>query len=196
MTKNNALIVVDAQNDFMPTGALAVADGHKITRPIRYFNERQADLLIFTQDWHPANHFSFAEGTPEYRDGSWPVHCVQNTEGAAIDEDLIEFAEANNTFKKGTNPEVEAYSGFDGNGGSHDEPLLTWLRDRSVSKIYIAGLALDYCVKATALDGVRYEFDTTVLVDCTRPVAYETGTLAVVEMVNAGVRFDTTGFWE
>lgn len=185
---STALIIVDVQRDFLPGGALAVPDGHQVIPVLEDFSSLLAiDHVVLTRDWHPANHMSFSDD-PEFVDGSWPSHCVQNTPGADIDHHLDKFVRVAPWFSKGTNPTVEAYSGFDGvsdSGGS----LLEYLRGCEVETVYIGGLALDYCVKATALDAVEYGFETIVLIDGTRPVTYETGLQAAVEMADAGVVF-------
>lgn len=183
-----ALIVVDVQKDFLPGGALAVPDGNKVIPVIQKFSELVSHVVL-TRDFHPPNHISFAD-PPHFEDKSWPAHCVANTEGAAFDEDLARLFWDKPVFSKGTNPEQEAYSGFD---GRHNNQLLDYyLDDLGVTRVFVAGLALDYCVKATALDAVLYGYDTFVLIDGTRPVAYETGIMATATMADDGVVFGTT----
>jgi nicotinamidase/pyrazinamidase len=146
-----ALIIVDFQNDFTPGGALAVTDGHRIAGRV---NELAADprfeLVVATRDWHPANHGSFEE-----QGGPWPVHCVQGTEGAelhpALDQSRVDVI-----VDKGTDPETEGYSGFEGT------TLGVLLRERGIDRVTLVGLATDYCVKNTALDALREGLDVTV----------------------------------
>lgn len=203
---NKALIIVDVQNDFLPGGALGVTDGHRAT-PLLANLMDEVDVIVFTRDWHPADHSSFAEGTPEYKDGSWPPHCVQNTEGAHIDEWLLD--EAMETSKpvllvsKGADKDHEAYSGFDVratvtrawhvNGlNLIGSPLKLALDAFGVREVKIGGLALDYCVKATALDALYNGFRPTVYLGATRPVGYLTGVDAVIDILRYGVQVDST----
>ena len=172
-----ALIVVDFQNDFAPGGALAVPDGHGIADRV---NELAADprfeLVIATRDWHPEGHGSFAE-----QGGPWPVHCVQDTEGAelhpALDRTLIDIV-----LDKGQDPGTDGYSGFEATG------LEELLRERKVDKLTVVGLATDYCVKNTVLDALRAGFDVTVDGEGVRGVEVEQGDSerALGEMREAG----------
>lgn len=206
---NKALIVVDFQNDFLPTGALGVDGGHYATFPLMKLAD-EADVIVFTRDWHPADHSSFAQGTPEYRDGSWPPHCVQDTEGAEIDDMLWEYVIALGKpvilVNKGFDPYVEAYSGFQGRVANvfNDDQLKDALEDATLAQVLhyldvrsvkIGGLALDYCVKATAIDARSHVGNTTVYLDATRPVAYLTGAAAVRDLVAAGVAVSDKDFF-
>lgn len=146
-----ALIIVDFQNDFTPGGALAVRDGDRIAGRV---NELAADprfdLVVATRDWHPPDHGSFAE-----QGGPWPVHCVQDSEGAqlhpALDQSRIDVV-----IDKGTDRETEGYSGFEGT------TLGELLRERGIDRVTVVGLATDYCVKNTALDALRDGIEVTV----------------------------------
>lgn len=183
-----ALIVVDFQNDFCPDGALAVPEGDQILDTVndlvQEFVERD-DVVVYTRDFHPENHSSFAENNPE---GIWPHHCVQGTTGAEFYPELIVKGE---TFYKGFVPERDSYSGF----GGHIEPnessqsLEDYLRAQDIDEVTVIGLALDYCVKSTALDAHRLGFKPTVVLSGTRAVNIEPddGDRAVEEMKNAGV---------
>lgn len=210
---STALITVDVQNDFLPNGALAVPDGHKATVLLERLM-REVDVIVFTRDWHPDNHISFVEPglNPTYTDMDWPKHCVQGTHGAELDSWLWE--QARNTDKivllvaKGAEQDKEAYSGFAGKvtaviAPSDDDrnyrdfiglPLANALYDLSVHHIKIGGLALDYCVKATAIDARDNWGDVTVYLNATRPVAYLTGAQAVADLIAAGVRLDSREF--
>ena len=154
---DDALIIVDVQNDFCPGGALAVGDGDAVVPIINALAPRFG-TVVATQDWHPADHRSFTA-----RGGPWPVHCVAGTTGAAFHPDL-NTAPIDLTVRKAMVAEQEAYSGFDGTD------LAEQLRERGVRRVYVTGLALDYCVDATALDARQAGFDTYVIEDATRAV--------------------------
>ncbi|BAD85839.1 probable nicotinamidase [Thermococcus kodakarensis KOD1] len=172
-----ALIVVDMQRDFMPGGALPVPEGDtiipKCNEYIKKFKEKGA-LIVATRDWHPPNHISFKE-----RGGPWPPHCVQNTPGAEFVVDLPEDAII---ISKATEPDKEAYSGFEGTN------LAEILRENGVEKVYICGVATEYCVKATALDAVRHGFETYLLSDAVKGINPEDEKKALEEMKRAGVK--------
>ncbi len=172
----DALIIVDVQNDFTPGGALAVPDGDAVIPAI---NALASDSLfvVATRDWHPPDHGSFAE-----QGGVWPVHCVAESEGAQlaleVDQDLIDVV-----VDKGRSRDADGYSGFEDTG------LDELLRSRDVDTVHVAGLALDYCVRATALDARRAGFDVVVHLSATRPVDVlpGDGERAVAELRAAGV---------
>lgn len=174
----HALIAVDVQGDFLPGGSLAVGDGDAVVAPLLAFAAR-VDLVVATRDWHPPHHSSFAE-----RGGPWPVHCVAGTPGAALHRDIDRIA--NVVVSKGMNSEVDAYSGFDGT------PLAELLRGSGVTRVYVGGLATDYCVRATALDAVRQGFEVVVLGDAVRAVEANPGdgaqALAAVEAAGATIQ--------
>ena len=171
-----ALIVVDVQNDFCPGGALAVPDGDAVVEPINRM-AREAPLVIATRDWHPADHGSFAE-----RGGPWPVHCVAGTAGAELHPG-IERDRVDVVLDKGQALDREGYSGFEGT------ELERLLREHDVDTVDITGLALDYCVKATALDARRAGLNVVVHRGATRAVEVEPGDgeRAVEELRAAGV---------
>src|SRR3954464_12124852 len=157
----NALIIVDLQIDFCPGGALPVPQGDLVIPIINRLQEK-FELIIATQDWHPANHGSFAANHPGCRIGEmidlnglpqilWPMHCVQNTAGAEF-APTLETDRIERIFQKGTDPAIDSYSGFFDNGHRKATGLGDYLKQRGVKSIYIAGLATDYCVKFTALD--------------------------------------------
>ncbi len=176
-----ALIIVDLQNDFCPGGSLAVTEGDQIVQGINSCADR-FDMVITTQDWHPQNHGSFAsnhEGKKPYAMGKlsgrdqilWPDHCVQKSRGAEFHPDLQVSA---TNFVKGTNPLADSYSGFFDDDGT-STGLAEFLREKGVEHIYLCGLATDYCVKFTALDGLKEGFETTILADLCRGVNMESG---------------------
>lgn len=193
-----ALIVVDIQNDFLPGGALPVPRGEEVIPKANKLME-QVDVVVATQDWHPRGHLSFAANHPgktEYEvitlDGLpqtlWPVHCVEETHGAAFAAglDVSRFAAV---FRKGQDPRVDSYSGFWDNGRRHSTGLAEWLRKRGVRDVVICGLATDYCVKATALDAAAEGFRTFVALDACRGVNLHHGDVerAADEMRRGGV---------
>jgi nicotinamidase/pyrazinamidase len=174
-----ALILVDIQNDFLPGGALAVPDGGAV---IPVANRLQAvfPLVVATQDWHPPNHGSFATSHPGKKpfdqielnglpQALWPVHCVQNTEGAELAGNLIKTAIAK-VFVKGTDTGIDSYSGLFDNGHRKSTGLGEWLKQQGVTDVFICGLATDYCVKFTALDAVQFGFRTHLVEDACRGV--------------------------
>lgn len=192
-----ALIVVDVQNDFMPDGALPVEGGYDVVPLINDLMER-FDLVVATQDWHPSDHGSFASNHEGREPGEtielagleqflWPDHCVQDTAGADF-VDSLATERFDKVIQKGTDPRYDSYSGFYDNGHEKATGLTAFLRDRDVDTIYVAGVATDYCVKFTVLDGCRDDFDTHLVVDACRGVVNEAGDIekAVAQMVEAG----------
>jgi nicotinamidase/pyrazinamidase len=175
---HDALLVVDVQNDFCPGGALPVPDGDKVV-PVINGLLLKFRTVFFTRDYHPSDHCSFSE-TPEYRDMSWPPHCVQHTPGAEFHGDLHVPADAT-VISKGTDPDKEAYSGFSGTA-LHEE-----LQKRKVRRVFVTGLATEYCVKETALDAARHGYETYVVEDACRGLTSEGVRNAVHELKSAGV---------
>jgi nicotinamidase/pyrazinamidase len=193
-----ALLVVDMQNDFVPGGALAVPGGDQILPSV---NRLQSlfELVVATQDWHPANHGSFAANHPRKRPGDvvdlnglsqilWPVHCVQGTPGAAFVPGL-ETSRIAQVFQKGTDPGTDSYSGFFDNAHRKSTGLGDYLKARRITEIFIAGLATDYCVRFTAFDGLALGFKTHVIADACRGVNLLPGDVdkALADMRTAGV---------
>jgi NAD+ synthase len=174
-----ALIVVDVQNDFCPGGALGVAGGDRLGSTIAAAAE-QAGTLVATRDCHPAGHVSFHD-----RGGPWPSHCVEGTTGAELHASVAGLP-FDIVQDKGRDPDREQYSDFDGTD------LAERLRGRGVGRVLVAGLATDYCVRATALDAIEAGFDTTVLVDAVAPVDVVPGDgeRALREIRAAGGRLD------
>jgi len=194
----NCLVLVDIQNDFLPGGALAVPDGDAVV-PIANKVQGSFSLVAATQDWHPANHGSFAashlgrkvfeqidlNGLPQTL---WPVHCVENTPGAAFPAGLKQDRIAK-VFRKGTDPGIDSYSGFFDNGHRKSTGLGEWLQTKGVTEVFVCGLATDYCVKFTALDAVSFGFKTNLIVDACRGVNLhpDDAKSAIAEMKRAGV---------
>lgn len=182
-----ALILVDIQNDFCPGGALAVPQGDQVV-PVANRLMEAVDWVVATQDWHPADHGSFASSHPGRRpfeqielDGLpqmlWPSHCVQWTGGAQFHPGL-DTRRLQRVFPKGTRPDLDSYSGFFDNGHRQATGLGEWLRSRGVSELLVCGLATDYCVRATALDAVQLGFRTTVVSDACRGVGLNPGDIS------------------
>jgi nicotinamidase/pyrazinamidase len=195
----NVLIIVDVQNDFCPGGALAVPNGDAVVPAI---NRLQPcfDLVVATQDWHPADHGSFAANHSGKKPGDvvslggvdqvlWPVHCVQETPGAELHQEL-DTGRIAKRFRKGTHPQVDSYSGFFDNGRRNATGLDGYLREKQPIDVCICGLATDYCVKFTALDAVDLGFRTSLAVDACRGINLNTEDTeeAIETMRRKGVR--------
>ncbi|WP_374377064.1 bifunctional nicotinamidase/pyrazinamidase [Tabrizicola sp.] len=176
---NEALIVIDVQNDFCPGGALAVAGGDEIISRINGLMDDFATVVL-TQDWHPADHSSFAANHPGAQPFTliqmpygpqvlWPVHCVQGTEGAEFHK-ALRTDPAQLVVRKGFRPEIDSYSAFFENDHVTPTGLEGYLRSRGVTAITLVGLATDYCVAYSALDAARLGFKATVLEGATRAI--------------------------
>jgi nicotinamidase/pyrazinamidase len=163
MEKNAALLLIDLQNDFCPGGSLAVAGGNEVisiaNALMPYFK-----TVIATQDWHPDNHMSF--------ESLWPVHCVQNTFGAALHADLNSVG-ITTIFKKGTDQHIDSYSAFYDNEHKKSTGLTDWLHEKNISVLYVMGLATDYCVKFSCCDAVDDGFTVYLITDACRGVNLE-----------------------
>ena len=194
-----ALILVDLQNDFMPGGALAVREGDAVV-PIANRLMPCFDLVVATQDWHPADHLSFASQHPESRAGDvtqledlqqvlWPDHCVQATTGSELHRDL-NISGIHRVIPKGTDRSIDSYSGFFDNGHKQGTGLAEYLKQHKVTEVYIMGLATDYCVKFTALDAISLGLTTYLIEDGCRGVELQAGDIesTLVELRWAGVR--------
>lgn len=174
----DALIVVDVQPDFCPGGALPLAGGDEVVPLINAWIEdatRAGIPVVASRDWHPPEHMSFAP-----QGGPWPVHCVQGSTGAVF-HPALRLPNDAVIVTKGDRDDKDQYSAFDDTGLAAD------LRRRGVRRVWIAGLALDICVRATALDAERAGFDTHVIEAATRPVTEAGGRSAVAEMRAAGI---------
>ena len=179
VSKTDALIVVDVQNDFCPGGALPVPEGDQIVPVlndyIKIFKKANAKTYA-TRDWHPPNHISF-----EAQGGPWPPHCIQNSEGAKFHPDL-KLSNDTTIVSKAMDPRKEAYSGFDGT------ELADTLKKQGVSRVFVGGLATDYCVKNTVLDARKLGFDAVLLSDASRGINVEPDDVAkaITKMVKSG----------
>ncbi len=194
-----ALILVDIQNDFVPGGALAVAEGDRVV-PVANRIQKSFDLVVATQDWHPANHASFASQHRGKKPGDvidlnglpqvlWPDHCVQGSKGAEFHPQL-DTKRVAKVFQKGVDPEIDSYSGFFDNGHRRGTGLAEDLKSAGVTDVYIAGLATDYCVKYTALDARTLGFNVFLVEDACRGVNLNPGdsAQAIDQMRAAGVK--------
>ena len=179
VSKKDALIIVDVQNDFCPSGALPVPEGDQVIPVLNDYIKifKKANTQIFaTRDWHPPNHISFkAQGGP------WPPHCIQDTEGAKFHPDL-KLPSGTIIISKAMDPDKEAYSGFDGT------ELAKTLQKEGVTRLFVGGLATDYCVKNTVLDARELGFEGVLLLDAIRGINAEPddAAKAIAKMVNHG----------
>lgn len=198
-----ALILVDIQNDFVPGGALAVERGDEVV-PVANRVQPRLDLVVATQDWHPPDHGSFASNHSAKRPGDvielhglsqvlWPDHCVQGSAGAEFHPEL-DVSRVEEVIRKGTDPEIDSYSGFFDNGHRKATGLHDALQKRGVTDVYLLGLATDYCVKFTALDAGTLGYTTWLIEDGCRGIDLQAGDVdrAIEEMNEAGVRVITS----
>lgn len=194
---NDVLIVTDVQNDFCPGGALAVPHGDEVIAPIQHIAPH-FDHIILTQDWHPAHHTSFATSHPgkkpfesiELAYGAqtlWPPHCVQGMVGADFHPGLY-LPQAELIMRKGFQPEIDSYSVFFENDRTTPTGLASYLRERGLTRVFLAGLAYDYCVGYSALDARRLGFPAVVVRDACRAIDLD-GSVAAMEtqFAEAGV---------
>jgi nicotinamidase/pyrazinamidase len=198
ITASDALLVIDAQNDFCEGGALAVQGGAGIMPLINRLAER-FDTVIATQDWHTPDQISFAsnhEGAAPFteievaygRQMLWPDHCLQGTHGAAFHPEVAPaVTRALAVVRKGYNPAVDSYSGFYENDHRTATGLAGLLRDRGVTRVFLCGLAYDYCVRFTAEDAVREGFEAVVIEDACRAIAPDTAAAAKGSYAMLGV---------
>lgn len=198
-----ALIVVDMQNDFMPGGALGVPGADTL---IPLINQLilEFPLVVATLDWHPANHVSFAANHPGKKPGDtitvmdlpqnlWPVHCVQNTVGSQFARGL-DTSRFSATFKKGTDPLIDSYSTFFDNARLKETGLSDFLRKASVSELYFAGVATDYCVLYSILDALDQGFAASVIMDACRGIELVPGDIdkSYAAMAASGAKLITS----
>lgn len=189
------LIIVDVQNDFIPGGALAVPGGDEI---VPLINELQSkfDLVIATQDWHPSGHASFAsshENKEEFQvikwkgldQVLWPDHCIQNSKGAEFHPDL-ETNAVEAIFRKGTNAEIDSYSGFYDNAHLKATGLSGYLKEKGAEDLYFVGLAGDFCVYFSVIDSLKEGFKATLIEDATRPINAEEFEKAKLDILRKG----------
>lgn len=203
LTNRDALLIVDVQHDFLPGGALAVSGGDEIIPLINSIQEK-FDFIVATQDFHPIDHKSFAANHTDGEVGQliewkenlqilWPVHCVQQTLGTAFHPDLAQ-KNWKTIIQKGTNSDYDSYSGFFDNSYQIDTGLAAYLKNNGIVRVFVCGLALDYCVKFTALDAKELHFETYLITDATRAVNLnpEDGRDALSDLEDAGVKLITS----
>ena len=174
----DALLVIDVQNDFMPGGALAIPDGDAIV-PLINTLAKKFDHVILTQDWHPPQHISFAKThgkenfevieVPYGPQTLWPDHVLQHTEGAAF-HPALHIPHAELILRKGFRRHIDSYSAFLENDHYTPTGLAGYLRERNLTRLFLCGLAYDFCVRYSAIDGHNLGFETIVIEDATRPV--------------------------
>lgn len=192
-----ALLLIDIQNDFLPGGSLAVPEGDKVI-PLANALQQKFDVVIATQDWHPADHKSFAsqhQGKSIFETIQlqgleqvlWPDHCVQGSTGAEFAKEL-DMNRVEAIFRKGTDPEIDSYSGFYDNGHLKTTALAEFLRGKGVKQVYVLGLAADYCVYFSAKDALKEGFEAFIIEDATRPIDAEGFRKAKQDILNSGGR--------
>ena len=205
-----ALLLVDLQNDFCAGGALAVPQGDStvdVANRLIDWSLQRGETVVASQDWHPANHGSFASQhqVEPYTQGEldglkqtfWPDHCVQNSEGAAL-HPLLKQQDIAAVFHKGENPSIDSYSAFFDNGHRQKTRRDAWLRERGINELTVLGLATDYCVKFTVLDALNLGYTVNVITDGCRGVNIQPqdSNLAFMEMAAAGATLYTLADWE
>lgn len=198
--KTDALLIIDIQNDFCPGGALAVADGGAIIPGVAALAARFSTVVL-SQDWHPAGHASFASthGKPEFSSIEmpygpqtlWPDHCVQGSAGAAFAVALtaagvVERATA--IVRKGANPAIDSYSAFFENDRTTATGLAGYLHEKGIRRVFLVGLAYDFCVGYSAIDARTQGFDATVVKDLTRPIAMPLANGTTVDAIETQFR--------
>jgi nicotinamidase/pyrazinamidase len=195
-TPHDVLLVIDVQNDFCPDGALAVADGDAVIDPIHRVAAK-FDHIILTQDWHPPGHSSFASAHPgkktfeqiEVSYGTqtlWPDHCIQGSKGAEF-HPALRLPQAELILRKGFRPHIDSYSVFFENDRTTATGLAGYLRERNLTRVFLAGLAYDFCVGYSALDARRLGFEAIVLRDACRAIDLN-GSVASIEAQFAQAR--------
>lgn len=204
ISKTDALIIVDVQNDFMPSGILPVREGNQIipgiNQIIKIFYEKGGSIVL-TQDWHLKTHKSFASNHPGKNPGDkyqieaigpilWPNHCIQGTNGAEFHNSL-DISHAKAIIRKGMNPEIDSYSGFLENDKKTKTGLSGLLKSLNIERIFICGLALDYCCYFTAMDGIDFGFEVYFIVDLTKGIDIPEGNISqtLSNMKSKGIKF-------
>ena len=192
-----ALIIIDVQNDFCPGGRLEVKDGEKIIEPINSAQDK-FETIILTQDWHPKDHSSFASNNSaevyskiEMDYGSqilWPDHCIQGSIGANFHKNL-NTNNSNLILRKGCNPKIDSYSAFFENDKNTTTGLEGYLKKKEIKRLYLCGLAFDYCVFYSALDGVNLGFEVFVFQDLTKAIKLNNSEkIAEKTMIEKGIK--------
>lgn len=198
MKTKKALLVIDIQNDFLENGSLEVSGSNSIIPIVNKLTKGgNFDLIIFTKDWHPHNHKSFASQHDDkntfdvinlngIQQVLWPDHCVQDTQGAEFHKDLNIDVPNMYIFKKGMNINIDSYSGFYENDHKTSTGLTNFLKEKGITDTYLVGISTDYCVKYTAIDSVKDGFKTNVIIDATSGIAPDL-TPHINEMTNNNI---------
>ena len=209
-SKSSAFVVVDLQVDFCPGGALAVSGGDEIVIGINSLVSEGAvffDKIVFTADWHPEGHISFASShnleafSRKVVDSNivtlWPDHCVEGSEGSCF-HSTLKTEKADLIIRKGRNIKLDSYSSFFENDGKTPTGLKGYLTDHGIEKVYFAGLAFDWCVYFSAMDSVRHGFETYVIIDMTRSIDLPAGYALEKEneMKQAGINIIDSSFFK
>jgi nicotinamidase/pyrazinamidase len=187
LSKHDVLLVVDIQNDFCPGGGLAVPRGHEVVPLVNRLGQL-FDHVVLTQDWHPRDHLSFASAHPGKKPYDtvtlsygeqilWPDHCVQDTAGAEFRRDL-HIPKAQLVLRKGYHREIDSYSAFFENDRKTNTGLAGYLRERGFARVFLAGLAFDFCVSYSAEDARKLGFDVVVIEDASRGIDVD-GSIAI-----------------
>lgn len=189
------LVIIDLQNDFTPGGSLAVPGGNEIVATVNRL-QHEFDLVVATQDWHPRDHSSFAANHLNKKEFEkiewegleqvlWPIHCVQNSNGANFHAGL-ETARIEAIFRKGTNTEIDSYSGFYDNAHLKSTGLAGYLKDKGANELYFCGLAAEYCVYFSIMDSLQEGFSAVLIEDATRALNLPDFTKAKREILDKG----------
>jgi len=199
-----ALLVIDLQNDFLPGGSLAVPEGDQII-PIVNELMPEYDLVVATQDWHPADHGSFASNHPGKEIGEtidlggleqilWPIHCIQGSDGAKFPDEL-HTRRFDHLIRKGSHSQIDSYSGFFDNRHQKSTGLSDLLKRKGITEVHLVGLATDYCVKFTALDALQEGFEVTLIQDACRGVNLSPNDVpkTITQLKNKGVKILKSG---
>jgi len=180
MTAQDSLLIVDVQNDFCPGGSLAIPAGDAVVPVLNRWIAQGAGLTVASRDWHPPDHMSFSQ-----QGGTWPAHCIQNTPGADFHRDL-RLPDDALIISKGMHADFDQYSALD------RTELANLLKQQGITRLWIGGLALDVCVRATVLDALQQGFQVNLLLDATRPINVKPGDdqRAIAEMKAAGAAIE------
>ena len=195
------LLIIDVQNDFMPGGALPVPKGDRVV-PVINRLQKKFELVVATQDWHPKGHASFASSHVRNKEFDvikingldqvlWPDHCVQGSAGANFHPQL-ETVRIESIFRKGTNLEIDSYSGFYDNAHLKSTGLNGYLKEKGVNELYVAGLAGEFCVYFSVLDALAEGFSVTVIEDATKPLDQEAFEVAKIDILRKGGQIITS----
>jgi len=191
-----ALVIIDVQNDFLLNGSLEVPSGNNIIEPINKIIKNYS-LVVATKDWHPLDHVSFVSNHPDKKIGDvvkinnldqvlWPVHCVQKSKGSNFPT-ALNFKAINKIIYKGTNSQIDSYSGFYDNGKIHSTGLSNYLKEKKITSVDYVGLVTEYCVKFTVFDSIEEGFKTRVILNGIKGINLEESNKVLKEMKSKGI---------